>query len=244
MPERRLEHEVSPARAFATTHWSVVLQSGQDESPAADAALEKLCRAYWPPIYFFLRRKGYGPEESEDLTQGFFTGLLRKTFFRCADRTKGRFRSYLLGALDHFLAREWTKSRREKRGGKLTLLSLDEPTPEDRYRLEPADNSTPETIFARQWALAVLEQAMARLRADCAACGKTQAFEALKGVISGEPGTESYAEIGRRLGMTDGAVKVAAHRMRHCYAEFLREEIAQTVATRQSLAASTGGPLS
>src|SRR5262249_2943018 len=154
-------------RIFATTHWSVVLAAGQASAEPAQRALELLCRAYWYPIYVYVRRKGFGPDDAQDLTQEFFSQLIAKEHLQLADREKGRFRTFLLAMLDHFLAREWRRAHRQKRGGRFPFVSLDEPAPEERYRLEPADSDTPERKFARQWALTVLKQTMNKLEKEC-----------------------------------------------------------------------------
>src|SRR3989442_7325339 len=156
-------------RVFATTHWSVVVAAGQEDSTPARNALETLCRAYWYPIYVYVRRKGHGPDDAQDLTQEFFAQLISKDLLRLADRNKGKFRTFLLGALDYFLAREWSRAHRQKRGGQFIFISLDQQTPEERYRLEPADTDTPEKKFLRQWALTVLKQAMDALELECEA---------------------------------------------------------------------------
>src|SRR6185503_4836066 len=140
------ESDATSARVFATTHWSVVLAAGQGDSPQAHRALETLCRGYWYPIYVYVRRKGYGPDEAQDLTQEFFAQLIAKEHLRLADRSKGKFRTFLLATLDYFLAREWSRAHRQKRGGQFIFLSLDQQTPEERYKLEPADNATPERV--------------------------------------------------------------------------------------------------
>src|SRR5258706_4763483 len=147
-------------RTFATTHWSVVVAAGKDESAPAQRALETLCRAYWYPIYVYVRRKGHGPDDAQDLTQEFFAQLISKHHLRLADRNKGKFRTFLLATLDYFLAREWSRAHRQKRGGQFSFISLDQQRPEERYRIEPADNETPEKKFLRQWALTVLKQTM------------------------------------------------------------------------------------
>src|SRR6266853_3679974 len=201
-------------RVFATTHWSVVVAAGKDESLPARSALETLCRAYWYPIYVYVRRKGHGPDDAQDLTQEFFAQLISKHHLRLADRNKGKFRTFLLAGLDYFLAREWSRAHRLKRGGQFTFISLDQQTPEERYRLEPADNDTPEKKFLRQWALTVLKQAMSELESDCEANGKGSLFREARNLLSGERDGSAYAEIGRRLAMSEGAVRVAVHRLR------------------------------
>ena len=219
-------------RVFATTHWSVVLAAGgQAGSALAEGALETLCRAYWYPIYVYVRRKGYGPDDAQDLTQEFFTQLIAKERLRLADREKGKFRTFLLAMLDFFLAREWSRAHRQKRGGQFTFVSLDQQTPEERYRLEPPDNDTPDKRFLRQWAMTVLKQTLNALESECAANGKAALFREVKSLLSGERDSAAYAEISRELGMTEGAVRVAVHRLRERYGVLLRSEIAQTVST-------------
>ena len=219
---------------FATTHWSVVLAAGQGESAPAQRALETLCRAYWYPIYAYVRRKGYRPEEAQDLTQEFFAQLIAKDHFRLADRNKGKFRGFLLATLDYFLAREWSRAHRQKRGGQFTFISMDEHPPEERY-LEPADLETPETNFLRQWALAVLKQAMNALQRECEANGKAPLFQEAKNLISGERHGAAYAQISKNLNMGEGAVRVAVHRLRQRYGELLRCEVAHTVTSEEEV---------
>ena len=187
-----------------------------------------LCMAYWYPIYVYVRRKGYGPEDAQDLTQGFFAQLIAKNQLRLADRDKGKFRTFLLAVLEYFIAREWSRAHRQKRGGQLSFVSLDQLKPEERYALEPADNETPEKKFAREWALAVLRQTMSSLEKECEADGKGALFREARQLLSGErDGT--YASISGRLGMAEGAFRVAVHRLRQRYGELLRQEVAQTV---------------
>ena len=229
MSESGQESETAGPRVFATTHWSVVVTAGQGDSPPARRALETLCRAYWSPIYVYVRRKGYGPDDAQDLTQEFFAQLIAKEHLRLADREKGKFRTFLLATLDYFLAHEWSRAHRQKRGGQFSFISLDQQAPEERYRLEPADNDTPEKRFLRQWALTVLKQAMSRLEGECEANGKGALFREVRNLLSGERDGSAYAEIGRRLALSEGAVRVAVHRLRQRYGELLRGEIAQTV---------------
>ena len=193
--------------------------------------MERLCQTYWYPLYVFVRCQGYSPEDAQDLTQGFFERVLEKNYFGQADRNKGRLRAFLLAALKHFLSDQRDRERAAKRGGGKTILSLDAQDAEDRYLLEPADNATPDKLFERRWALTVIEQARVRLRAEYAAGGKSEIYEQLKLVETGERGELTYAEIGKRVGLSESGVKTAALRMRRRYAELLREEIAQTVAT-------------
>jgi len=205
------------------------MAAGESGSAPAQRALETLCSAYWYPIYAYVRRKGYRPEEAQDLTQEFFAQLIAREHFRLADRNKGKFRGFLLSTLDFFLAREWTRARRQKRGGQFTFISMDEHPPEERYQLEPADRETPETNFLRQWALAVLKQAMNALQKECEANGKAFLFREAKNLISGELHGAAYAQISRKLDMGEGAVRVAVHRLRQRYGELLRQEVAHTV---------------
>jgi DNA-directed RNA polymerase specialized sigma24 family protein len=231
MSEPAREPEPAAPRVFATTHWSVVLAAGQVASDSSRSALESLCRAYWYPIYVYVRRKGNGPDDAQDLTQEFFAQLISKEHLRLADRQKGKFRSFLLAVLDHFLAREWSRAHRQKRGGEYTFISLDQQAPEDRYRLEPADNETPEKKFERQWALTVLTQTMTALATECEACGKGDLFREVQNLLAGERAHGGYADISQRVRMGEGAVRVAVHRLRQRYGELLRSEIAQTVGT-------------
>ncbi len=219
------------AREFHTTQWSVVVSARGDRS-GARVALEKLCQAYWYPLYAFVRRQGLSGHDAQDLTQEFFARLLEKDWLAGVDRERGRFRSWLLAALKHFLANEWTRNRTQKRGGDAVLFSFDELDAESRLRHEPATDS-PEQIYDRRWAMTLLEQVMARLRTEMAGAGKLGHFEALKFCLAGEK--SGYAEVGGRLGMSEGAVKVAVHRLRERYRALLRAEIAETVATEEDL---------
>jgi RNA polymerase sigma-70 factor (ECF subfamily) len=216
---------------FAATRWSVVLAAGRDESPRAAEALEQLCRVYWYPLYAFVRRQGHGPEDAQDLTQAFFTRLIAKRDLAAVDRAKGRFRSFLLAAMRHFLANEWDRARAAKRGGGVHVTSFDAISAEARYAREPVDPETPERIFERRWALAMLDEVLGRLRDEYESRGQGEQFEALKGMLGGGGGEEGHAATGLRLGMSEGAVKVAAHRLRRRYRDLLRREIATTVAS-------------
>ena len=216
------------AELFKTTHWSVVILAGQGTSPQAAESLEKLCRAYWFPLYAYVRRHGHKPEEAQDLTQEFFARLIEKHWVATADQGKGRFRSFLLMALDRFLANEWRSAHAAKRGGGCPVISLDD-TAETRYALELATDLTPERTYERQWALSLFDQALARLRQEYAAAGKTRQYDALKEFLSNEPGEGDYARVGAHLQMSTGAVAAAVHRLRQHYRSLVREEIAHTV---------------
>ena len=215
--------------AFATTHWSVVL-TAQERSPAADAALEKLCRTYWWPLYGFVRRNGFGPEEAQDLTQGFFALLLERRDLDVVRREKGRLRSYLLVSLKNFLAKARRRELTLKRGEGRALVPLDELIAREHADLEPADNLTADKIYERRWALTLLEQVLTRLESEYRSAGNEKLFNCLKEFLSDEPSRRSQAEVAAELGITENAVKQAFHRMRQRYRQLLRDQIAQTVA--------------
>ena len=217
------------AGQFTTTHWSVVLAAAREPSPEAAQALAQLCHAYWYPLYAYVRRKGYDLADAQDLTQEFFARLLEKNYVGAADRRKGKFRSFLLASLEHFLAKEWKRAHRLKRGGGQTIIAWDACNPEERYRLEPADDWTAERIYERRWALTVLEQAMAVLEAEYAAAGKQRLFDELRPFISGEDDEVEYHGLAARLTMSEGALRVAVHRLRQRYGESVRAELAKIV---------------
>jgi RNA polymerase sigma-70 factor (ECF subfamily) len=217
---------------FAVTRWTVVLAAADERSGAERRrALEELAQAYWFPLYAYIRRQGHAAPQAEDLTQEFFARLLEKKSLAAVDRDKGKFRSFLLASVKNFLADEWDKSRTLKRGGGQKIVALDALDAETRYRLEPADELTPERLFERRWILAVLDLVLARLGREYADQGHGPLFEALKGCLAGSAAPLGYAEVARRLAMTEGAVKMAAHRLRRQYRKLLRQEIAQTVAS-------------
>ena len=233
MPTSDTESDRSSPRreSFATTHWSVVVAAGEVSSPQSSAALEKLCRTYWYTLYVYVRRRGYNAEDAQDLTQDFFARLISKNYPGQADRAKGRFRSFLLLRLKHFLADEHDRANSLKRSGGHHLISLDAPSPEERYRLEPADELSPEKIFDRGWARTVLAEAIARLAAEFAAEGKAEVFEVLKAFQPGEQKELSYQDAAARLGITESATKSMIHRLRQRHRELVREQIAHTVST-------------
>src|SRR5438132_4635953 len=216
------------AVAFTTTHWSVVLEA-QGESPAAQEALEKLCRTYWRPIYSFVRRQGVGPEEAKDLTQGFFALLLERRDLDAVRREKGRLRSYLLTSLKHFLTNERSRAMAVKRGEGQRLIPLEDLRVRERAGFEPADIASADHVYERRWALTVLDQVLTRLRDEYRATGKMLLFDQLQKSLTDEPERPSQAEIAHELGMTENAVNRAFHRLRQRYRELLREEIAHTV---------------
>lgn len=217
-------------RPFNTTHWSLVAAAGRSASPDSARALAALCETYWYPLYAYVRRRGHDLHEAQDLTQEFFAGLLARRNLRAADRKRGKFRTFLLAALQNFLANEWRKEQAQKRGGGKLPLSLDFAAGESRYALEPAHELTAERVFERRWALTLLDQALSKLREEFSAVGKSELFEALKGCLGGESATAPYEQLAAQLGMTEGAVKTAASRLRRRCRELLRAEIAQTVA--------------
>jgi RNA polymerase sigma-70 factor (ECF subfamily) len=218
------------AAGFTTTHWSVVIEA-QGSTPAAQAALEKLCQTYWRPIYGFVRRGGTDPEDAKDLTQGFFALLLERRGLQTARQEKGRLRSYLLASLKNFLINEHQRAMAIKRGQGQRLISLDQLHDWERLGLEPADTSTADQIYERRWALALLGQILTRLEDEYRLAGNVILFERLKALLTDEPGRPSQAEIAAELGMTENAVKQAFHRLRERYRQLLREEIAHTVMT-------------
>ena len=222
-------------REFNTTHWSLVGTAQSDEANRTQArrALEELCRAYWYPLYAFVRNRGYSSFDAQDLTQSFLVEFIETGGFASADRERGRFRTYLLGAMKHFLANEWHRARRQKRGGGLNLLEWDALDPEARYALEPAQSANPDLGYDREWASELIARARERLRAELEAGGKGELFEALKGSLSSDESSRS--ETAARLGMTEGALKAAVHRLRQRYRGLLRAEIAETVNTRAEI---------
>ncbi len=209
--------------------------AGAPDSPRALEALEKLCRAYWLPLYSYVRRQGYSSHDAQDLTQGFFVRLLRLNSFAGVSREKGKFRTFLLAALNHFLSDERDRAKAEKRGGGQTIISIDENEAEERYLQGANVESEPEKAFDRRWGLTVLEEAMARLRKEYVASGRLELFEQLRVYLSAEAGPGDYNALAPKLGMSPNAVGVAVHRLRQRYRECIRLELAQTVASPQDL---------
>ena len=203
--------------AFLTTHWSVVLSAGDKDSPRSAEALEKLCQAYWYPLYAYVRRRGYSPEDAQDLTQEFFARLLDRNAVATVSPDKGRFRSFLLASMNHFLADEWDKARAQKRGGGQAPLPLQFDTAETRYGHEPADQVTPEQSFERRWALTLLDTVLNRLRATYEQEGRAELFAALNPCLVGDRTAQPYAELAVKLGVSEGTVKSAVHRLRQRY---------------------------
>jgi len=215
---------------FTTTRWSLVVAAGQHPSPEAQQALETLCRTYWYPLCAFVRRLGHQPNDAQDLTQAFFTRLLEKDYLQAADPNRGKFRSFLLASFKHFLSKERDRARTQKRGGGRPVLPLDFEVGEKRYHLEPAHDWTAEKIYERRWAFTLLDQVLARLREEFEQTGKATVFNALKGFLTGED--LPHRQVAADLDMTEGAVKVAVHRLRCRYRELVLAEIGQTVSER------------
>jgi len=214
---------------FATTRWTVVLAAGNRTTPQADVALEELCRSYWYPLYAYVRRHGHSREDAEDLTQAFFARLLEKNYLNGISSDGGKFRSFLLVTLKHFLANEWDRANRQKRGGGAVPLSLDWQGADTRYQINPTDNLSPDKLYDRVWAVTVLENVITRLRDEHSADDKSKLYEQLKPFLMTGKSDVSYAQAASALGLSEGAVRVAVHRLRRRYRELLREEIAQTL---------------
>jgi DNA-directed RNA polymerase specialized sigma24 family protein len=222
---------------FETTRWTLVLAAGGAATPDSREALAALCEQYWYPLYAYLRRAGHTASDAEDLTQGFFLQLLEKNALRIVDRARGRFRSFLLAALKHFVANEWDRRRAKKRGGPHPPIALELSSGEQRYQLEPRDDSTPERLYDRQWALTVLDRTLDRLRAEFRTAGKEALFDRLSPYLTPDEVGPPYAETAAASGMTEGATKVAVHRLRRRYRDLLRIEIAQTVTSPEEIKA-------
>lgn len=201
----------------------------------AQAALEQLCRTYWYPLYAYVRRRGQPPQDAQDLTQAFFARLLDRNWVADADRERGRFRTFLLTAMSRFLSDEWDKVRAQKRGGGVVHVPVQLDAAETRYGHEPQDNGTPEQYYERGWALALLDMVLRRLQAEYDGMGKGELFAGLNSSLVGDRESQPYTELAAQTGMSEGAVKVAAHRLRKRYRQLLREEIAQTIASTEDV---------
>lgn len=220
---------------FHTTHWSLIVAAAEQQGAASQAALADLCQAYWYPTYAFIRRRGHSAEDARDLAQEFFATLLEKGYLADADPERGRFRAFLLTAVSRFVAKQREKAAAQKRGGGRRALPIDFDDGETRYQREPSHEWTAERIFARRWALTLLDRTLASLRQEHEQAGKLPQFEALKVFLTGEAGAPPLRKVAEQLGTTEGAVKVAVHRLREKYRELLRREIAQTVAAGQDV---------
>ena len=222
-------------RGFATTRWSLVLAAGRDSTAGSQAAFSELCELYWRPIYAFARRQGHDVHDAEDLTQAFFTRLLEKHVVQAADPQRGRFRSFLLASFKHFVANERDRAHAQKRGSGKVMIGLDFESAEARYSAEPADALTPEAVFERQWALAILDRVLATLRDECVNAGKADLFDCVRDLLAGDRSPGGYAAIAESLGTTEGAVKVNVHRLRRRYRDLLRAEIEATVSNSSEI---------
>ncbi len=220
---------------FSATSWTNLLMARQGNSQESEQALEKLCRTYWYPLYAHVRRRGFDADVAQDMTQDFFFRILRENYLGSVDRTKGKFRSFLLAALDHFLLDQRKRANALKRGGGKIILSLDDEDPETRFQNEPAVELSPEKLFTRQWFLTLYDQVLKQLRADFVAAGKERQFDVLKVFLTDDTGFRDYAEPARTLGMTTNAVAVAVHRMRERCRELMNTEIAKTVASPEEM---------
>lgn len=226
----------APADVFATTHWTAVLAAGKGHTPQSDHALEELCRTYWFPLYAYVRRRGHSKEDAEDLTQAFFARFLEKNYLEGLSAERGRFRAFLLASLKHFLANEWDKSQRQKRGGGAAHLPLDWQTADTQFQLATRTELNPEQAFDREWALALLARVIERLRAECAAHDQARVFEVLKPFLTVGKSAIPYPQAAAQLGFSEVAARSAVHRLRRRYREVLRAEIAQTLSDPANVA--------
>jgi RNA polymerase sigma-70 factor (ECF subfamily) len=229
------QHEISRQPAFVTTHWSVVLSARNSASPQSTASLEKLCVTYWYPLYAFARWRGYGPQDAEDLTQEFFLRLLQKNYLDSVERERGRFRIFLLVAFKRFLANEWDRGQTLKRGGGSSPIPIDTALAERLYRNEPPPALPAEALYERRWAVSMIQQAMARLRAEFEAGGKADEFERLKGFLAVGTASVPLAETASKLGRSEGTLRVEVHRLRKRFRQLFREEVSQTVAAEEDV---------
>src|SRR6185295_5595036 len=225
----------SPTPRFDTTSWTLVLAAAVNPTTDSRRALAMLCQTYWHPVYAFIRRNGYDREQSQDLTQGFFAVLLEKNYLDAADRHRGKFRSFLLTAVKHFLANQLEREHAQKRGGGQTPTSIDLVEAEKWYVPSAVEEATPESLFERRWALSLLERVLARLRAESAAAGKPDQFDRLSAFLNQDSEDARYKEVADSMGMSAGALRMSVHRMRQKYRRFLREEIAETVSSPEEI---------
>lgn len=220
---------------FVTTRWTVVLTARDKALPQSQQALESLCRAYWYPLYAYVRRLGYQSADAQDLTQEFFARLLAKEWLTSADREKGRFRTFLVVALKRFLANEWDRAHREKRGGQAPHFRLDTQLAEARYQFEPAFELNADGLYERRWALTLLETTMTRLRQELRQTNAVSEFERLKGFLTVDKSAISYADLARDLGTSEGAARVAVHRLRRRFRKIFREEVEHTITASEDV---------
>ena len=229
------EHSAGQPWNFRTTHWSVVLAAGGSPAPEAAVALERLCATYWYPLYSFLRRQGQSPHDAQDLTQSFFAQLLEKNSLQSVNPGKGKFRSFLLSSLKHFLANERDRAGALKRGGAIAFISWEEAGAEERHRQADSLALTPDKAFEQTWAMTLLERVLAKLRTDYADAGQSALFDALQIFLTGDKGAVPYAEMAARLNLGESALKMSIQRLRRRFGELLREEIAHTVSRPEEI---------
>lgn len=236
MPDHHaLDSSDLPRPCFVTTQWSVVLAAGGQDSTVAREALEQLCNTYWYPLYAFARRHGCSPADAQDMTQEFFARLLKGNWVAQADQQRGRFRTFLLTAMKHFMANEWHKARAQKRSARQPVISLDDTSAEIQYRSEPASGSTPEALFDRGWALSLLRRVLDQLEAEYRGEGKQAWMEAMRPALSMESGSINYSQIAEKLRVTENAARVAVHRLRQRYRQIIRQAVAATVSSRNEV---------
>jgi RNA polymerase sigma factor (sigma-70 family) len=235
MDSSRNESKARADAIFRTTRWSVVLKAGAGDCAGGFEALQTLCSIYWYPLYAFIRRRGYLPEEAQDLTQEFFARLIEGKDLEIADPEKGRFRGFLLTSLKHFLSNERDRKQAQKRGGEYTFVSWEQNSAEGRYEKEPAHDLTPEKMFERRWALTVLETAIQQLRKEYVRAGKADLFDTIQVFLSGETSQGLYASLALELQMSEGSLRVAVHRLRGRYAHLVRQEIERTVSKAETV---------
>ncbi len=228
------EH-IEMGHRFHTTKWTLVCAAQQTDVASRTSALEALCRAYWYPLYAYVRRRGHSPAEAEDLTQEFFRHLLAKDSLRSADQHKGKFRTFLLVSMKRFLVTEWRRAHAQKRGGEYAFVPIDSGWAEASYHHEPVDNVTPDALYERRWALLILERALTAVRLDMEQSDKGRLFEALKDALLSNPTERSYAEVGHEFGLSEGGVKSAVHRLRKRFRDHLTRIIAETVHTEEDI---------
>ena len=233
--ESGVHAEDRPEPLFVTTHWSVVLAAGRGDTTHAFDALARLCKTYWYPLYAYARRCGCPPHDAEDMTQEFFARLLAGNWVAQADQQRGRFRSFLLSAMKHFMANEWNKSQTQKRGGGKCMLPLNEDSAEQRYQLERAAKATPESRFEQEWAVALLESALSRLEEEYSRAKKQGWMEAMRPALTTDRGALDYADLAHKLGVTETAARMAVHRLRRRYRQLIRAEVASTVASPEEV---------
>ncbi len=220
---------------FPDTRWSLVLAAKDAVSPQGAEALGELCQIYWPPIYFYLRRRGYSPPDAEDFTQAFFHRLLEKRQFAIVTECRGRLRSFLLTALKHFLSDQWDRSQAIKRGGHTSIIAIDQVSAEERYAIEPRDDLSPDVLYEKQWARTILARILSELREEQVRAGNETAFEALKDHLGWNAGESTYREPAAALGLTENAIRLRVMRLRRRYGELLRACIAETVSSEEEL---------